>query len=260
MNIRGFLKKFFFAVCLFIGMSGVSAWAQEDEYDPASDPTIPRRYEDPDGFVFYRAHINHFTQATDENGKIIIPASRGYRYCTYMPKSKKIRASVYENKNGVTITYYGVFNTDGTEIIPRERLYTKLLFVSSSKRFSVKKGEYSGVCDSLGREIISPDMHYIDCKPHQEKYYYVTDGGHSGVIDYNTGKVLIPLDRGYTYTRYNPAHNYIQVKCGDLIGACLEDGTELIPPVWFGCVFNSARGKFMVKSSPDKLWEEYKFQ
>ena len=73
------------------------------------------------------------------------------RYCKYMPKSKKIRASVYENKNGVTITYYGVFNTDGTEIIPRERLYTKLLFVSSSKRFSVKKGEYSGVCDSLGR-------------------------------------------------------------------------------------------------------------
>ena len=111
-------------------MSGVSAWAQEDEYDPASDPTIPRRYEDPDGFVFYRAHINHFTQATDENGKIIIPASRGYRYCKYMPKSKKIRASVYENKNGVTITYYGVFNTDGTEIIPRERLYTKLLFLS----------------------------------------------------------------------------------------------------------------------------------
>lgn len=112
MNIWGFLKKFFFTVCLFIGMSGVSAWAQEDEYDPASDPTIPRRYEDPDGFVFYRAHINHFTQATDENGKIIIPASRGYRYCKYMPKSKKIRASVYENKNGVTITYYGVFNTD----------------------------------------------------------------------------------------------------------------------------------------------------
>ena len=106
MNIWGFLKKIFFAVCLFIGMSGVSAWAQEDEYDPASDPTIPRRYEDPDGFVFYRAHINHFTQATDENGKIIIPASRGYRYCKYMPKSKKIRASVYENKNGVTITYY----------------------------------------------------------------------------------------------------------------------------------------------------------
>lgn len=91
------------------------------------------------------------------------------------------------------------------------------------------------------------------------KYYYVTDGEHSGVIDYNTGKVLIPLDRGYTYTRYNPAYNYIQVKHGDLIGACLEDGTELIPPEWFGCVFNSARGKFMVKSSPDKLWEEYKF-
>lgn len=89
MNIWGFLKKFFFAVCLFIGMSGVSAWAQEDEYDQASDPTIPRRYEDPDGFVFYRAHINHFTQATDKNGKIIIPASRGYRYCKYMPKSKK---------------------------------------------------------------------------------------------------------------------------------------------------------------------------
>lgn len=60
--------------------------------------------------------------------------------------------------------------------------------------------------------MISPDMHYIDCKPHQEKYYNVTDGEHSGVIDYNTGKVLISLDRGYTYTRYNPAYNYIQVK------------------------------------------------
>lgn len=80
-------------------------------------------------------------------------------------------------------------------------------------------------------------MHYIDC---------------------NTGKVLIPLDRGYTYTRYNPAYNYIQVKRGDLIGACLEDGTEHIPPEWFGCVFNSARGKFMVKSSPDKLMDSFK--
>ncbi len=156
--------------------------------------------------------------------------------------------------------YGGLSGTDSRGAhVPCERLYTKLLFVSSSKRFSVKKVEYSGVCDSLGREMISPEMHYIDCKPHQEKYYNVTDGEHSGVIDYNTGKVLFPLDRGYTNTGYNPAYNYIQVKRGDLIGACLEDGTELIPPEWFGCVFDSARGKFMVKSSPDKLWEEYKF-
>ena len=63
--------------------------------------------------------------------------------------------------------YGGLSGTDSRGAhIPCERFYSKFLFVSSSKRFSVKKVEYSGVCDSLGREMISPDMHYIDCKPH----------------------------------------------------------------------------------------------
>ena len=105
-------------------------------------------------------------------------ASRKYHFCINNCSVHLMAEGVSGQKFSVIIfrifwesarkhRYGGLSGTDSRGAhIPCERLYSKFLFVSSSKRFSVKRVEYSGVCDSLGREMISPDMHYIDCKPH----------------------------------------------------------------------------------------------
>lgn len=40
------------------------------------------------------------------------------------------------------------------------------------------------------------------------------------------------------------------------IGLAKKDGTEVVPPVWYDCVYYDKTGCFMVRRGADTLWEK----
>lgn len=218
----------------------------------------PEQRTETDGFVWYKVRTGGACQVLDADKKVIIPASRGYRTCTYQPDRKyfKVMAGGVVN-GGVIVSYLGICLRDGTELISPKRHYTGIRYSEKSNRYVVKRDKYVGVCDSVGREMISPARGYTDCM-HKHGYYIVSNGKYEGVCDYVTGKEIVPLKRGYTQCSYNPVRNHIKVKRGNLYGICTPDGKEIIAPAWYDVIYNTAVHKWKGKRTLNSQWEDIK--
>ena len=81
------------------------------------------------------------------------------------------------------------------------------------------------------------------------------------------GNVIIPSSRGYGWGRYMPDWGMFSVWSRSdrrnaaglpesYYGICLKDGTEIIPPVWFDCIYNTAVKKFRGKRTLNSMWED----
>lgn len=255
MTISHFSGKFFFGIMLCLGLSVTDAVAQDYYEDHKKGD--PYRFEEPDGFVWYKDVKNGAVQVYDKDMNVLIPRSRGYKSCTFRESSGMFSLGrFYTSADGENVTLYiGLAKKDGTEVIRWENHYTSGYRTKKGNRYVVKKDDFVGVCDSTGRELISPDLGYTSCTA-THGCYKVGNKKYVGLHDYETGKVMIPLSRRYTNFSFNTVRNYIPVRRGSLKGACLMDGTEVVPPVWYDCVYNDKTGCFMVRRSADTLWEK----
>lgn len=218
----------------------------------------PEKIVEEDGFVWYKERVDGCQQIYDGNGNVIIPSSRRYGWGRYMPDWGMFSVwsrSDRRNAAGLPESYYGICLKDGTELISPNRRYTSCRYSKDTRRFTVKKGNYVGICDSTGREMISPDLGYESCR-RSRSFYSVSSGTSEGLHDYATGKMIIPVSRGYNVASYNPVRDFINVKKNGLCGICLKDGTEIIPPVWFDCIYNTAVKKFRGKRTLNSMWED----
>ena len=247
------LQSSAFGIILFL-VAAVSNAAAHDYYEDHKKGD-PYRFEEPDGFVWYKDVKNGAVQVYDKDMKVLIPRSRGYKSCTFREDSRTFSLQRFsQGPNEKVILYAGLAKADGTEVIRWEQQYNSCYKEKNGNRYRVKKGEFVGVCDSTGREIISPDLGYTSCLA-THGCYKVGNGKYVGLHDFETGKMMIPLSRHYTSFSFNIVRNYIPVSRGNLKGACLMDGTEVIAPEWYGCVYNDKTGCFMVRRGVDTLWE-----
>lgn len=225
----------------------------------AQEEREPQRFETEDGFVWYKSRVNGCIQIMDKDKNVIIPASRGYRQGRYKSEWGRFTVSVSagtKNPDGVPESYHGICLEDGTEVISPKRRYTYCLYNRGSGRYTVKKGTSVGVCDSTGRELISPDLGYESCRKSRKFYIVASADGRAGLHDYETGRLLIPVSRGYVSVSYNPVRDFVAVKRDGLCGICSNDGTEIIPPVWYDCIYNTAVQKFKGRRTKDTMWED----
>lgn len=223
----------------------------------AQKTTEPELKTEKDGFTWYKMRIGGNCQVLDADKKVIIPASRGYRTCTYQPEKKNFKVSRAEMSKEKMFfrNSYGLCRIDGTEILSPNRGYTGFTFNSHDSYYTVKKDNLVGVCDSTGRELISPDRGYTLCTK-KHGFFIVSDGKSEGACDLASGREIVPLKRGYTFCNFNPARNFFHIKKGTLCGVCSADGTEIIPPEWSDCIYNTSVKKWRGKRTVNSQWED----
>lgn len=225
----------------------------------AQEAKTPQKFEEKDGFVWYRTRTDGHLQILDKDQRVIIPASRGYNQGKYKPEWGKFTVWTLSGKKtsiGMPEAYYGVCLKDGTEMISTKRRYTSCSYSKNAGRYTVKKGNSCGICDSTGRELISPDLGYTSCSKSRMFYLATSPDGCEGLHDYETGKMLVSAKRGYHSISYNPVRDFLNIKKDGLCGICKKDGTELIPPVWYDCIYNTLTKTFRGKRTKDSQWED----
>ena len=85
MTISHFSRKFVFGIMLCLGLSVTDAVAQDYYEDHKKGD--PYRFEEPDGFVWYKDVKNGAVQVYDKDMNVLIPRSRGYKSCTFRESS-----------------------------------------------------------------------------------------------------------------------------------------------------------------------------
>ena len=243
------------ATALFLPMQPLMA-QEDDEEEAEENLYAPRTITADDGFAYVKQNVRkQGIQVSSADGKVLIPASRGFKSVMYITRGKFFRTQVFGKVNDKPGVFFGVCRLDGTEVIPCSRQYTGVRHGAKSNTFIVKRGDYYGVCDADGTEIISPARKYTDITFKADRFI-VSDNKHVGLCDRATGKVLIPFSRRYDKIYYNSARKYFKVMRGNKEGACDLDGNEIAAPVWQACVYNAAVKKWKVKKTINSQWED----
>lgn len=142
------------------------------------------------------------TAMVDRNGNVLIPFDRGYNSIDIKyPRNYKPVFTVEKNVNGKRCM--GIISSDLREIIAPERGYS---FVSSDYLGSklpwlaIVEGDYMGVLDMAGHEIITIDRKYEmaaiadgELTDGTTVYYiWVQNGSRQGVCDLEGNEILAP--------------------------------------------------------------------
>ena len=145
-------------------------------------PIKRTKMSESDGFIWYRIQYEGDYSAygaEDNNGKTLIPISKGYSSIYYYNGSFGVE------KNRVQ----GAYNKYGVEVISTDRGYDKV--VRHDRHFGVKKNGKEGACDLQGNEVISPNRGY-DRVVRQETYFAITKNGREGACDISGKEVVAP--------------------------------------------------------------------
>lgn len=127
----------------------------------------------------------------------------------------------YEVKSGTGI--YGAEDIFGNVIIPLNRYYTSIIYHPDTiyPHFGIKKGEFEGVCDSQGNEVISPKRGY--------RHICFMDNN-------NFGYFLV--------SKYEVFEGPV--------GVCDMKAREVIPCEYKNIIYNSYENVFMYETYDDK--------
>lgn len=255
-NAKRYLMAFFAAMTLALFLPTQSLMAQEDDEEQEEDLYAPRTLVAEDGFTYVKQNVRkQGIQVSSSDGKVLIPASRGFKSVRYVTHGKFFRTQVFGTLNGQHVAFIGVCRLDGSELIPCSRQYTGVRYGAKSNTYIVKRNAYSGVCDADGKELISPSRKYTDITFKADRFI-VSNDKYVGLCDRATGKVLIPFSRHYDHIYYNSARKFFRVMRNKKEGACDLDGNEIVAPVWQSCIYNDKVKKWKVKKAINSQWED----
>ena len=154
-------------------------------------------FEDEDGFCYKKAYAYGGREGVlDMKGRVILPV----RFKSIISLCGGFITKLKESSSE------GFYTRTGKCVIPHERDYDDLYSYDNSLLgylFVVKKGEYMGICDGKGNEIIKPD-----------KYTYIA----------YTDLYCPSLENGEKYPFFRVATN-------EKHGICDVAGNEIIPPI-----------------------------
>ncbi len=178
-------------------------------------PTVKRETKSDEGFTYVEVtDVTGLQGIETASGKTLIPAN--YSRVFYSSGS----FSVYSEDGG-----YGIYDANGKMLIEPNRGYT-LPVTKLENYFLVEKGNYSGIADLNGKEVIAPDT-YQSISQLSNGMYLVKKGNLFGVVN-KAGKVIVPVKYHKCDLNYND-HHY-EVGMNGLRGVCDLQGREILPP------------------------------
>lgn len=178
-------------------------------------PTVKRETKTDGGFTYVAVtDVTGLEGIETTSGKTLIPAK--YSRIFYSDGT----FSVYSEGGG-----YGLYDSKGKVLIEANRGYT-LPITNLQKYYLVEKGNYSGIADLNGNEVIAPDR-YQSIRQLDNGMFLVKKGNLYGVIN-KSGKEIMPV-KYHKCDLYYDGHHY-ETQMNGLHGICDLQGREILPP------------------------------
>ncbi len=184
------------------------------------------------GYVFIVPHpdkkIGQYYSAKDSLGRISLYDSGGE---LLISKERGYTSAGISDNFGSARHYYvkkgdfeGICDMDGNEVIPPDK-YTYAYPVLN--HILVKIGKSEGVCTPDGKEIISPERGYTSIASQGQLGYTIVKNGSKGACN-PYGKEIVPVDMGYENVDFHD-NNYLFAKKGEFYSVYDIEGNNLIP-------------------------------
>lgn len=187
-------------------------------------PTVTRRITKDTPPLVYVTDTKGNEGMETPDGKVLVP-------CSYDLVVNYSSGYLGLHRDG----FEGAADLSGNILIPIERKYhfTVRRNYKKTPYFSVYKGALSGLCDSVGREVIAPDRwNYVSpfdvSSDGKFSRFEVRSDKGRGIID-SKGNIIVPP----VYTRLFKSSvipGMISVYNGEFQGLVNSDGDEIIPP------------------------------
>ncbi len=141
---------------------------------------------------------------------------------------------------------YGFADKNKKPIVLPNRGYTYLMYagtIGDKHIFEFEFGDYRGICDESGHEIISADKNYTNII--LQKYSFaVRQSQAEGIVSFDGNEIISP-SRGYDniiYADWNDGYEWYLVEKNGLEGACDINGKELIKPMYASVSYDEDNG------------------
>ena len=166
------------AACLCLAQ----AWAQQYSYS--------RDNKESDGFrwTLVEDGQGHYG-ALDSKGRLIVPLE--FDMVMYSPSDGGFSTSLFADNS------MGFYTQTGQCVLPNERGYDFVTMLENDavgRYFEVHKGDYQGVCDGQGNEVVAPDR-YENVGLYSNEglpYFVVEQGGKYGACDASGREIIAP--------------------------------------------------------------------
>lgn len=231
------MKRQLFFTMLALSMISISSFAQRRELRTESN-----------GFQWYEdITSNGDRSASDVNGNVLIPFSRGYDFLCFHPREKTTGYFTVRSKGKS-----GACDVTGKEIIPP--IYNNVVFFEREMiggYYGIELNGKKGACDIEGNVVIEPK--YDNVVFHIKEtdivgYYSVELDGKKGACDMKGHEVIPPkkYDKLYFISRNNAVGYYSVYKNG-LQGACDITGKEIVHCKYKTLIYSSYSDCFSYK-------------
>lgn len=181
--------------------------------------------KDNDCFRVYYGGGGAFYQLNSE-GKMVTNFEYLPKTYKYISKDSSVKFCYFSDEN----CKRGVKSLDGNVIIPCN--YDEIVYegykINKKQHFALYNKTFQGICDLRGKVIIAPDRYNSVTFDTEKRFYVVTLGGYKGIVD-TLGNEILPPNMYQEIEPFSANANLFRVEINGKYGVVDKNWKELIP-------------------------------